>query len=362
MPEPLKYQYNEAFFSQLIQHIQEVEPHFDVADFQDRLYAEPWEELELKARMRRITESLHDTLNRPYRELLEVLKPIAARQPYSFLYMFFPEVVEVYGQEDWEASLPALEHFTQFSSSEFAVRPFLLADQDRMMEQMLQWSQHPNEHVRRLASEGCRTRLPWGMGLPALKKDPGPILPILENLRQDPALYVRKSVANNLNDLSKDFPDLVLDIAHRWHGQHPDTDWIVKHALRTLLKQGNTQALRLFGFGDPDQIEVVQFQVTPEVIPFEGEVELHIAVQPPEGTPTKIRLEYRVGFVRKNGKLNHKVFQLSETTYSGKGKLELTKVHSFRSLSTRKHYPGRHSFELIVNGGSKAEQWVELEA
>src|SRR5690606_35694045 len=129
---------------------------------------------------------------------------------YGFATMIFPDFVEVYGLDDWDASLPALAQFTQQSSAEFAVRPFLLRDQPRMLAQMALWAEHDSEHLRRLASEGCRPRLPWAMALPALKADPTPILPILDRLKDDPSEYVRRSVANNLNDISKDNPQIAL--------------------------------------------------------------------------------------------------------------------------------------------------------
>jgi 3-methyladenine DNA glycosylase AlkC len=127
--------------------------------------------------------------------------------------LFFPDFVETYGLEHWDRSVAALEKFTRMSTSEFAVRPFLKRNQPRMMAQMAAWSKHESEHVRRLASEGCRPRLPWADALPALKRDPAPIWPILEQLKADPSEYVRRSVANNLNDISKDHPEQVLAIA-----------------------------------------------------------------------------------------------------------------------------------------------------
>src|SRR5690606_550673 len=145
------------------------------------------------------------TLPPDYIEAVGVLKKAA---PYftGLEAMIFPDFVETYGLDHWEASMDALELMTRYSSSEYAVRPFIAKDTERMMAQMLEWAHSDSEHVRRLASEGCRPRLPWAMGLTMLKKDPSPILPILETLKQDESLYVRRSVANNLNDISKDHP------------------------------------------------------------------------------------------------------------------------------------------------------------
>ena len=129
------------------------------------------------------------------------------------------------------------------------------------MEQMYLWSRHENEHVRRLASEGCRPSLPWGQALVRFKKDPAPILPILQQLKADPSPYVRKSVANNLNDISKTHPDLVVKMAKEWYGENEFTDWIVKHGCRTLLKNGNCEVLAIFGYHNADCIHVSSFQL-----------------------------------------------------------------------------------------------------
>ncbi|MBC8080209.1 MAG: hypothetical protein H7X86_07675 [Gorillibacterium sp.] len=164
--------------------------------------------------------------------------------------MFFSDFVAIYGQEDaqWELSMLALERFTQRSSAEFAIRPFLLRNPGRVMGQMEIWSQHPNEHVRRLSSEGCRPRLPWGVSLPMFKRDPTPVLSILEHLKADPSLYVRKSVANNLNDIAKDHPGVVLETVRCWKGVDPKTDWIIRQGCRTLIRKADPEVLTLFGY------------------------------------------------------------------------------------------------------------------
>ncbi|TAE47170.1 MAG: DNA alkylation repair protein [Bacteroidetes bacterium] len=359
MPEALKNLYSPAFFERLSSQFMAIYPAFDKGRFLELVYDESWEQRELKARMRHLVHCLHHTLQLPYREALEVLKPVAALQPYAYEYVFFPDYIEVYGQQDWEYSLPALEHFTQYSSSEFAVRPFIVQDTARMMEQMQRWAAHPNEHVRRLASEGCRPRLPWAMALPAFKKDPSPILPILEMLRQDPSEYVRRSVSNNLNDIAKDHPDLVLDLSRRWYGQHPHTDWIVKRALRTLLKQGHTEALGLFGFEKPE-IQVAYFQAEPKQVPIGEGISCRFALSLASPEPSQLRLEYGIYFVKSGDKANRKVFQLKEDTFHPGQARELSFRHSFRQLSTRRHYPGLHRIVLIVNGEEMAEQFVEL--
>lgn len=152
--------------------------------------------------------------------------------------LFFPAFVELYGrqEEDWETSMAALARYTQYASSECAVRRFIVNHEERIMAQMRVWSKDESAFVRRLASEGCRPALPWGQALNRFKKDPSPILPVLEQLKTDPSLDVRRSAANNLNDISKTHPDLMVKLAKAWYGENKDTDWIVKHGCRTLLK------------------------------------------------------------------------------------------------------------------------------
>ena len=176
--------------------------------------------------------------------------------------MVFLDFVEVFGLDDYEASIPALEYFTQYMSAEFAVRPFIVKYPKQMLAQMLVWSKHTNPDVRRLSSEGSRPRLPWGIALPALKKDPAPVLPILEELKLDPSESVRRSVANNLNDIAKDHPEVTLQVLHSWQAlDREEIAAITRHALRTLLKDGHPQALELLGY-PPPQLTVSSLSLT----------------------------------------------------------------------------------------------------
>ena len=210
------------------------------------------------------------------------------------------------------------------------------------------WSKHENEHVRRLSSEGCRPALPWGVALNKYKKDPSPILPILEQLKTDPSAYVRKSVANNINDISKTHPDLIAKLSNDWYGKNELTDWIVKHGCRTLLKKGNRDVLGIFGFHDVSSISVSDFKISTKKVPFGGEMTFSFTVEAKEAT--KIRLEYGIDYMKANGKHNRKIFQISEIAFKANQMKTYEKKHSFEELSTRKHYPGLHKITLIVNG------------
>lgn len=326
---------------------------------------ETWDELPLKARMRRISKTLGAFLPSRYETALDILFAIADTCV-GFPYLFFPDFVAVYGQGEkyWELSMAALENFTQKSSSEFAIRPFILSNPDRVMRQMTLWAEHPNEHVRRLSSEGCRPRLPWGEALSMFKKNPKPVLSILELLKADPSLYVRKSVANNLNDITKDNPSLVLETARRWIGKNPDTDWIIRQGCRTLIRKANPEAMELFGYARPTEGNLFTtcalLSVQPPVLTLGESCELQYSLDIREGEPMHIRVEYGIDFVKSKGQISRKSFLLSDKTVSGGTHITGTRIQSWSDMTTRRHYPGDHQIVLLVNGQEVAHTVLKL--
>lgn len=359
MPDRLK----DVFFTRdsigrLADRVAEVYPAFDRDGFLALVFDAAWESRELKARMRHVARCLGQTLPPAYSDALDILVQVAPHIT-GFDAMVCPDFVEVYGQHDWERSMPALGFFTQFSSSEFAVRPFLHADPERGMVYMRRWAEDPNHHVRRLASEGCRPRLPWAMALPKFKADPTPILPILEKLKDDESDYVRRSVANNLNDIAKDHPELVLAVAGRWLGHSARTDGIVKHGCRSLLKAGNQQAMALFGYGEPGEIEVSGLACDRSGYHIGEDVVFAFELRVGGTAEQSVRLEYAVDFVKTRGRVSRKVFKLVEKVYAP-GVYPMRKRHSTADRTTRTHYPGRHGLVVIVNGQEMAATSFEL--
>ena len=354
MAEALKNMYNRAYLDDLSAAIQSHLPPYDPGAFLARVLDDQWQGRALKERMRHITTALGGALPEDYRAALDILRRAApALADYGFENMVFPDFVGLYGLDDWEVSMPALEQFTQLISAEYAVRPFIVKDQDRMMAQMLQWADHQNHQVRRLASEGCRPRLPWGVALPALKANPLPILPILEQLKLDPSESVRRSVANNLNDIAKDNPDVVIGLLRRW--QTHDTQemrWIIDRALRTLVKKGNPEAFELLGYPACPEVEVRNLAVGPETVPMGGEVTFSFEIESRGQTPQNLMIDYVVHLMRANGQLTPKVFKLTRRTLAPGETVRITKKHSFRPVTTRRYYPGEHAIEVQVNGGS----------
>jgi len=359
MAELLKDRYfTKQFIEKLASKIAKKYPDFDPKKFQKLVFDETWLAKELKDRMRHLALCLGETLPKEYAAAITILKKTAPDFN-DFDAMLFPDFVEVYGLDDWELSLDALGFFTKYSSSEFAIRPFLLKDPQDVMRRMVEWAKDENLHIRRFASEGCRPRLPWAMAIPAFKKDPTPVLAVLELLKKDESDYVRRSVANNLNDISKDHPDLVLDVCEKWHGQHKHTDWIVKHACRGLLKSGNRRAMFLFGFGDPAHVTVDNLELSKRKLPIGDQLQFSFDVKSSRGSLKKLRVEYAIHFKKATGKSGMKVFKITENSYD-KNTASFSAKHSFKDLSTRKHYPGEHKIAIIINGVQKVTKIFEL--
>jgi len=355
MADLIKDIYSKDYLIKLATDIQTVYSKFKVEDFVSSVMDETWGNLELKGRMRQITLNLGKFLPTNYAKAIDIINKVIVTHG-SWLEgfcLYFPDFVEVFGQDEsnWTLSIAALECYTQYASAEFAVRPFIINHEERMMAQMYTWSKSDNHHVRRLSSEGCRPALPWAQALPKFKKDPTPILPILEQLKTDSDMYVRKSVANNLNDISKTHPDLVAEIAKNWYGKNELTNWIVKHGCRTLLKKGNQDVLSIFGFNDATDIDIEGFLIGATTVSIGGDMTFSFTVCTKEAT--KVRLEYGIDYVKSNGKRNRKIFQISEMNSKANEKKLYTKNHSFANLSTRKHYAGTHSITLIVNGAER---------
>lgn len=347
-----------VFIEQLGQAIGQVYPEFDQQAFTCLVYDDTWTTRELKAKMRHLTRCLRATLPEDYPKALEMLIKVAPSFN-GFDALVFPDYVECYGLDQWDLSMPALAVFTQQGSSEFAVRPFLLKDPQRAMTYLSTWAESENHHLRRLASEGCRPRLPWAIALPAFKKDPRLILPILEKLKADESDYVRKSVANNLNDISKDHPNLMLAICERWYGLTNHTDWIVKHACRGLLKAGNERALRLFGFAGPTGLSLASLTLDKAALAIGETLSFTFELRAEAATPQQVRLEYKVHFVKASGKTSPKVFQIREGLFDP-GSYLISRKHSFEDRTTRRHHPGPHRIAIVVNGTEMAVASFDL--
>ena len=224
---------------------------------------------------------------------------------------------------------------------------------------MLELTNNKNENIRRFASEGCRPRLPWAIALPEFKKDPTLILPILEKLNNDDSEFVRRSVANNMNDISKDNPNIVLGMCEKWIRKSEKTEWIVKHACRTMLKAGDKRALILFDFEDPKNIKVENFKIENEQVKIGDHLKYSFSLKVEGKNEVKLRLEYAIDYLKANNSHSRKVFKITENFYKP-GSYEFIKKHSFKEMTTRKHYAGEHKISIIVNGEDKVNMSFDV--
>eukprot|EP00357_Protocruzia_adherens_P028544 CAMPEP_0115006628 /NCGR_PEP_ID=MMETSP0216-20121206/20619_1 /TAXON_ID=223996 /ORGANISM="Protocruzia adherens, Strain Boccale" /LENGTH=361 /DNA_ID=CAMNT_0002373259 /DNA_START=77 /DNA_END=1159 /DNA_ORIENTATION=+ len=344
--------YQKTFFGKLTRSLTKNCSSFNSKKFLAAVKSRGWTELPLLERKKKITVTMHKFLPKNYEDAIEIIKPVAETFPRgSFEGLVFPYYVQKYGLEDLDLSLDALKFLTPYSSSEMAIRPFIMEYEDETMERMLEWADDEDDAVRRLASEGCRPRLPWAPALPAFKRDPSPIIPILEKLRTDESLYVRKSVANNLNDISKDHPELVLELARKWKGSHKHTDWILKQACRTLLKAGNAKALEIFGWTNVDTFLISNFKVSPKTTTIGDSISMKFSLTNTDPNDMhSFRVEYGIYYVKSNGSANRKIFQLAQKEIESEETVDFQKKISFKQLSTRVHYPGKHKIVLVING------------
>ena len=378
MAEAFKHIFNAQFFDQFTKDLKLVVSNFDAQSFVSQVVHGAWESMAYKQRIKHITNALHEHFPKDYKsavaiiyDLLDMLKDtlpdfskIDDKHFQLFTLKYGPildSYVAQYGLNDYETSVCAIEKITQFTTCEFCVRPFLIKYPDKMMKQMLSWSKHAHWGVRRLASEGCRPRLPWGMALPNLKENPAPIIPILEQLKNDPSRFVRLSVANNLNDIVKDNPETVIALAKQWYGVSKEVDWVIKHGCRTLLKQGNSDIMGLFGFDFArEDIQIEHFQITNPKVKLGASLEFRFDLLNKRNKSSKIRLEYGVYYQKANGTLAKKVHKISEKEYAKNSRTNISRKHPFRVVTTRQLHPGLHQVAVIINGNEFEKHNFEL--
>ena len=357
MPEPLKNLYSPELIQSVAKAFKQEYSAFDEKSYVQAVLSDDWDELELKARMARAAEQLVIFLPDNYQKSVDILLPVSTGFT-GLEHMLFPDFIALAGLKDFTNSMRALEFLTVNSSAEFAIRPFISLYPDKALRQLIKWTGSSSKHVRRLASEGCRPRLPWAMALPEFKTDPAPILPVLKSLIADPELYVRRSVANNLNDIAKDNPQVVINMLEEYKGSSAQVDWVLKHASRTLLKQGDKKVLSLFGYKKASHVSLNQFIVDIQVLRGE-KLNFQFELCSQSKALGNLRLEFVIDFVKANGKLAGKIFKIGEGLYQEKQR-SITKNFSFKTISTRKYYPGRHYLSIIVNGTEVGRKPFEL--
>lgn len=360
MAEPLKNSYGPDRAERVGEMIAAVHPEFDRERFLDAAL-EGWDALELTERGRRIASALAATLPANRARAIEILidslgPPIPSSELTgmdSFLYMPHGYFVAEHGLDCFEVSMRALREITRRFTSEFAIRPFLERHPERTLERLRVWAGDPDVHVRRLVSEGTRPRLPWAPRLREFQRDPAPVLELLELLKDDPEEYVRRSVANNLNDISKDHPGRVVEVADRWwRGGSRDRRRLVRHALRTRIKKADSAALAVLGYEASSPVRVGEVCCTPERPSIGGRVRIEAEIHNPAEEPGGALVDLRVHFVKASGERSPRVFKGAELDLGPGERRRVRKTISLAQHSTRTHYPGEHLVEVLLNGVS----------
>lgn len=360
MAEALKNQFGEEIPRKIAGMISAVYPEFAAKDFIHESL-DGYKKLGLMPRGWKIAEAMRRFLPQDYNRAAEIiiaslgttLEKTDNNGMTPFLYMPHVFFVARYGLDHFDISMKAQYELTQRFTAEFSIRPYLERYQEETLIQLRKWSKDPNEHVRRLVSEGTRPRLPWAPRLREFQKNPLPVLELLERLKDDSSLYVRRSVANNLNDIGKDHPELLFATARKWMKDAPkEREWLVRHALRSAVKRGETGALDVLGFGKKAKVKIEKIKITPQRAKIGSSVTIAFDIKNTDSKPQDILIDLGVHYMKSNGKANIKVFKLKKVRISPQESVTLNKTISLKNMTTRRHYPGAHRLDAIVNGCS----------
>lgn len=362
----LKEQLNIAAITELRDRITGVYPEFDGQGFVEKASTD-LTQLELKARVSHIIDALATYLPPGFCQTARILEQFAdnwnqqsaERNWTSYAAWPVIDYVSVYGLAYPQRAFSVLEKLTPLFTAEFAIRPFVQQHFALTYQQMLRWAEHEHDHVRRLASEGLRPRLPWASHIAALRADPSPLWPLLNKLKADPSLYVRRSVANNLNDISKDHPEQVLAICRSWQqDNNQDTDWVIRHGLRTMVKSGVEAVYPLLGFTEHPQLSDIKLTLAVTKLAVGQSLEFTLDLKSEQSQ--QLVIDYRISFVRAKEKQGYKVFKWKNIQLAPHQRMQLKNTHSFKPISTRRYYPGTHTIEILVNGNTVARTTFEL--
>lgn len=361
MAEPLKNQYGADVPGAIASMIAAVHPAFSSAMFESDVL-DGYEALELMPRGKKIAQTLHRYLPQDYPQAIAILLA-SLDQPHgrdpqqsmaSFLYLPHTLFVAEFGLAHFELSMQAQHTLTQRFTAEFSIRAFIEHNPQATLRQLEVWTRDPSPHVRRLVSEGTRPRLPWAPRLRQFQADPTPVLALLERLKDDPDLYVRRSVANNLNDIGKDHPELLASTAEKWlRGASAERAWIVGHALRSAVKRGESGALKALGFGKTAQVAVDNFQIQPAKAVMGTAVSMAFSITNISPLAQRVLVDLGVAYIKANGKSTLKVFKLKTVELAPDQTITLCKTLSLAEMTTRKHYSGIHKVTMILNGQSQ---------
>jgi 3-methyladenine DNA glycosylase AlkC len=374
MAEPFKNLIGADTVRQAAHHLQRAWPGFDAARFEAQAL-QGLDGLEFKARAMHLCAALEATLPANFDQAADIIEAALASpgegEDLSVLrsgpqglagWMVWPlgEFVVRRGIDAPQRALRALHALTQRHTAEWALRPFIERHPDITLATLAAWCTDPSAHVRRLVSEGSRPRLPWGAQLKGLIRDPSPTLPLLRALQDDPSAYVRRSVANHLNDIAKDHPQLIV----RWLAEHlpgapPARRALLKHACRTLVKQGQPQVLKAWGLGAPLRGRVT-LALAPKTLAVGESLQLTVQLNSTSAGVQKLVIDYAVHHVKAGGATRPKVFKGWTLQLGAHEQVTLHKRHSMRAVTTRRYHPGRHEVDLRINGLVLARAFFQL--
>src|SRR6266511_805884 len=361
--------FNPTAVNQLAQNIARTWPAFDQHGFSNAVNSR-LAQLSFGERNNLIRDMLWEYLPKDFRQAVQILvSSLGPEIPHceltgfdAFVVMSQNDFVAKYGLEYFELSMQAQYEMTKRFTAEGAIRAFIQKYPDQTLKRLAEWADDENCHVRRLVSEGTRPRLPLAPRLPQFIKDPQPVLHLLDKLKADPEQMMRRSVANNLNDIAKDNPDLVVETLREWQKNNDKgTQWIVTHAARTLVKQGHEDALALLGYSPNLAIRVQQLQLNKTVIRMGEDLTFEFEIYSKSDALQDLMIDYVIHHMKANGKLTPKFFNLAKKKLKSGETLRLSKKHHFRQISTRKYYSGKHLLEIQINGKIYAQAEFKLE-
>lgn len=374
MAEAFKHRIGAQVVRDMAHHLQRAWPAFDARRFQ-ALALDGLDSLELKARAMQLADALEATLPTDFDTAAAVLEaslgPPGEGDALDSLrttdaglagWPLWPigEYVARRGLATPGRALRTLHALTQRSSAEFAIRPFIATHPAATLATLAAWTADPSAHVRRLVSEGSRPRLPWGLQLKALIAEPSPTLPLLRVLQDDPSEYVRRSVANHLNDIAKDHPALVAQwLAEHLPGASAQRRRLLRHASRTLIKQGHPAVLKAWGLARPLRGEAT-LAVAPRRVQVGDVLTLSVTLTSASARVQALQVDYAVHHVKASGATSAKVFKGWQLSLGPGERRVLTKRHSMRAVTTRRYHAGRHEVDLRVNGEVRATAFFDL--
>ena len=359
MADTLKGFFSPALVRRLSADLVRAHPAFPARAFEKRACA-GLDRLELLDRGRQIARALGESLPPDYPAAVDVLLRSLGPEHASdelmgagmapFFYLPHTVFVAERGLDHFDVSMRAQYELTKRFSAEASIRPYLAQDPQRTLAVLRAWTRDPNPHVRRLVSEGTRLRLPWAPRVAWLDVNPEPVLGLLELLKDDPSTLVRRSVANNLNDLGKLRPDLLARTAAAWLlDASPERRALVEHALRSAVKRGDPDALRLLGFGRKAAVAVENVRFAPRRVAIGGRVAMTFVLRSRARAAQDLLVDVAVHFVKAHGTAA-KVFKVARLTLPPRGKVELRAGFSLAVHTTRVPRPGTHAVDVLVNG------------